>query len=73
MIRIRNSDGTTQAVELGMFVEVVDDTTGKIGSVFFSPQRGSVMQISPATTDAQRYSKMFPGVQFADKLTSLES
>lgn len=66
MLRLRHQDGKLTEVPEGVFVEIVDPGTQKLGAALFSPRPGEVLQITPGSRDARRYTTMFPGVQFAD-------
>lgn len=66
MLRLRHQDGRTSEVPEGVFVEIVDPGTQKLGAALFSPRPGEVLHITPGSRDARRYTTMFPGAQFAD-------
>ena len=69
MLRVRKQDGSVEVIEGGVFLELYDETTDKVGAVFFSPQSGQVVQISPQTLEAERYTRMFPRVTFSGPMT----
>ena len=67
MIRVRNTKGDT--VDTGgedRFVEICD-ADGKIFIVMYQDDNGQIHQVVQGSDTAERYKKMFPGVEFLEK------
>lgn len=60
MIRIRKTDGSAITVPPdAQFVELVNDSDGRVMLVFYQVQPGMLLQISPGSRDAMLYEGMF--------------
>lgn len=59
ILRIRKTDGTTQDVQKGVFVEVCDED-GKIGAVVYQTSNGTIRVITPEDEkDVDHYKGIF--------------
>ena len=61
-----------QSLPLGAFVEMANDYDHKLGAVWYE-NGNSVVRIKPGSLEAQRYERLFHGVQFLETEIKLNS
>jgi hypothetical protein len=71
MIRVRKTDGSAITIPPdGQFIELVNDSDGRVMLVFYQVQPGMILQINPGSKDAMMYEGMFQSqnVLFSDSV-----
>lgn len=60
MLQIRHKTGKVTPIDDGMFVEMVNNSTGRLGAVWY--QDGNrIVHIKPGSVEAIRYENLFRG------------